>query len=157
MTIKAQFTRPNDTTAYAAGDVVGPAVTGNLVFSSTDPTMKLGENVIFNRASLRADVAALPTGMGSLRLHLFDSAPTAIADNAAFNLIEADRDKYLGYIDFDTMQDLGDTLYITMPSLNFQAKIGITSTTLYGVLQTLSGYTPTASAVKTITLYTIGV
>jgi hypothetical protein len=95
--------------------------------------------------------------MGSFRLHLYDSSPTAIEDNSAYNLPSDDRSKYLGFIDIDIPQDLGDTLYIDMKNVNFQCKLATNSTSLYGMLQTLNAYTPTAQAVKTLKIHVLGV
>jgi hypothetical protein len=145
------FTRPNDTTAYAVGDVVGTNAATNIEFTNMGV---IGEDIFITVAKLRIDVAAIPSGMGSFRLHLFNVAPTAIADNAAFNLIAADRSKYIGYIDLDTTVDLGDTLFNFISNINIQATL--VSTSLFGVLETRAVYTPTSQAVKTVTLKAVG-
>ena len=153
----ASHTRPNDTTAYAALDVLGTTVTGTLTFANVLPPNVAGCGFIVTGVWMRIDVAAIPSTMGGLRLHMFNAAPADIADNAAFNVPAADRTKYLGYIDIDLPLDLGDTLYIEMNNVNFQRRLAAGSTTLYGVLQTLAAYTPTAQAVKTIGLEVVGV
>lgn len=149
----ASQTRPNDTTAYAALDVVGTDPATNLSFTGVGSVD--GGHVIITGVSLRCDVAAVPSGMSSFRLHLYNAAPTALADNAAFNLIAADRDKYLGFIEIGTPVDLGDTIYSRNDNTNFKVKLASASSTLYGVLQTVGGFTPTAQAVKTISLHGI--
>ncbi|RJE47674.1 hypothetical protein A7K50_03230 [Dehalobacter sp. MCB1] len=146
------FTRPADTTAYTANDVVGPAVTGNLSFS--DVSMISGAPIKIESAMMEIDVAAVPSGMSTFRLHIYNAAPTAIADNAAFNLIAADRSKYLGYITFSTPVDFGDTLISDVSALKKIIKLADNSTSLYGILETIGAYTPTSAAVKKITLVT---
>lgn len=148
------ITRPDNTTAYTALDVVGKSVAANLIFENAGPS---GGQVIINSISLRVDVAALPATMGTFRLHLYNAAPTAIADNAAFNLIAADRAKYLGYVDIPTPTDIGDTLWSESNSLGKIVKLATNSTTLYGVLQTIAAYDPTALTVKTVSLHNVGV
>ena len=145
------FTRPDNTTAYAANDVVG-ATEANITFANVLGAAQL---FIITGASLRIDAAAIPAGMGGFKLYLFDAAPTAIADNAAFNLIAADRAKLVGVIQIATPVDVGDTLWSQNDNINLNGKLVTTS--LYGVLVTDNAYTPTAQCVKTITLYTIGV
>ena len=145
------FTRPNDTNAYSAGDVVGTSPGANIEFTNMGIS---GEDVFITSAKLRIDVSAIPSGMGSFRLHLFNAAPTAIDDNSPFNLIAADRTKYIDYIDIDTPNDLGDTLFISVNNVNIQTTL--VSTSLYGVLETRAAYTPTAQVVKAIKLKAVG-
>jgi len=149
----ASTTRPNDTTPYTALDVVDGASPANLTFSNVGAVA--GGHIFITGASIRIDVAAVPAGMSSFRVHLFDAAPTAIADNAAFNLIAADRAKYLGFIEIGTPLDLGDTLFGRTDNMNFKTKLATASTTLYGQLQTVGAFTPAAETVKTITLHGI--
>lgn len=141
-------TRPNDTTAYTALDVVGASPAANMQFTSIGSVA--GGHVIITGISLRIDVASVPSGMTTFRLHLFDAAPTAIADNSAMNLIAADRSKYLGFIEIPTPVDLGDTCWSRNDNINFKCKLASASTDLYGVLQTVSGFTPSSQTVKTV-------
>jgi hypothetical protein len=147
-------TRPNNTDAYTALDVIGTAVTSTLTF--TDAFLQAGGHFIIMGASLRIDVNAVPSGMGSFKLHLYSALPTAIADNAAFNLAAADRDKYLGSIELDTPTDLGDTIYTQKDNINMKRKLATDSTTIYGVLQTVNAFTPSANTVKTVKLHIVG-
>jgi len=153
--ISVSVTRPNDTTAYAANDVIGTATSGNLTFTDIVPRQGAGFLVLGSR--LRIDVNAVPSGMAGFRLHLYNAAPTAIADNAAFNLPSGDRTKYLGYITMSTPVDFGDTLVAVDDNMNFSGKCADGSTTIYGMLETLGAYTPAASTVKTVTLNAVGV
>lgn len=104
---------------------------------------------------MRIDAAAIPAGMSTFRLHLYNAAPTAIADNAAYNLPAGDRAKYLGYISLSTPVDLGATLWAQDDNINFSGKLAATS--LYGILQTVGAYAPTAECVKTIALNVVEV
>lgn len=151
----ASCARPNDTNAYAIGDVVGTIAASNLIFEGISKIP--GGKVIINRVELEVDVASIPTGMGAFRLYLYNSAPTAIADNAAYNLPAADRAKCLGRILIDKPEDLGDTLYIQMDGVNFQCMLASGSTTLYGMLVTDAAYTPTALVVKKVTIHPLEV
>ena len=148
------ITRPDNITAYDALDVVGEGVAVNLVFANAGPS---GGQVIINSISMRCDVNAVPSGMSTYRLHLYNAAPTAIADNTAYNFPEGDRAKYLGYVDIPTPTDMGDTLWSESNGLGKIVKLADGSTTLYGILQTLGAYTPTASIVKTVAMHNVGV
>ena len=145
----ATQTRPNNATPYTAGDVVGQDAAANMTFTTT---LAAASGFIVVGASLEIDVAAIPSGMAGYRLHLYNAAPTAIADNAAYNLPSGDRAKYLGYVTFTTPVDLVDTLWAMDDGARLAGKLAAASVTLTGILETLGAYTPTASTVKTIEL-----
>ena len=76
------ITRPSNTTAYTAGDVVGDTSGSAIItLSSIGPS---GGYVLIQSVSLVFSDASVPSGMGSFRLHFYSASPTAIADNAAF-------------------------------------------------------------------------
>jgi hypothetical protein len=133
-------TRPANTTAYAAGDVVGGAIT----FTSAGPS---GGHLLITDADLRIDVSAVPSGMTTFRLHLYDvTPPSAIADNAAWDLPSGDRASYLGYVDLTAPTDQGSTLYTQATAVNRKVKLASASTSLFGYLVTTAGYTPAANS-----------
>ncbi len=155
-------TRPDNATPYTGGDVVGEDPGENLEFAGIGPESftAFGAKIIITRVKLRIDVNAVPAGMTQFRLHLYDSGPTVIADNAPYNLPAADRDKYLGYIELATPIDLGDTIYSGTEDANYPVRFETRVNTLgnlYGILQTVGGYTPSALTVKTVTLYSVSV
>lgn len=143
-------TRPADTTAYTAGDVVGPTAAAWL-FPSIGPS---GGRALITSASLEVDIAAVPSGMTSFRLYLYSvTPPSALADNAAWDLVSGDRASFLGYIDLGTPADLGSTLYCEVNGINKQVKIA--SADLFGYLVTNGAYTPNSASVYKITLHSV--
>lgn len=92
--VAASFTRPNDTTAYASGDLVANSTTNTEV---TPMTFNVGAGVAFKiwRAELlRSDT---DVANASFRLHLYNDLPTVSnGDNSAWLSIEAG---YQGFID----------------------------------------------------------
>jgi hypothetical protein len=145
-------TRPANTTPYTAGDVVGGAIT----FPSMGPS---AGHVLLTSCDLRVDIAAIPSGMTSFRLYLYSATPpSALADNAAWDLPSGDRASYIGYIDLGAPLDLGSTLFTQVDQINKQCKLGTSETALYGYLVTTGGFTPAAnSEVYTPTLRALGV
>lgn len=114
-----------------------------------------GGYVFIVGSRLRIDVSSVPLGMSTFRLHLYNERPDEILDNAAFDLSSAgDREKYLGFIDLDTPVDIGSTLFVTTEQAR-KVTLADGSTSLFGVLQTTGGFTPTSGAVKTLTLETV--
>lgn len=155
------LTRPADTTAYTAGDVIGigtgagGATAGPAALTFTaGPTA--GGEVIITSAALRVDASAVPSGMGNFRLHLYNvTPPSALVDNAAWDLPSGDRASYLGHVDIGTPVDLGSTLYVQADGINKQ--ITLASANLYGYLQTIGAFTPASAVVKAVTLHTLKV
>lgn len=148
------ITRPDNTTAYTAGDVVGTSPAENYEFEDILPTA--GEHFYITDAKIEVEKSSVPAGMGTFTLHLYDSAPTAISDNTAWTLLLADGGKYLGSIQFTTPVDLGNTLISFLNQINIKRKLASGSTSIYGVLETDAGWTPASEDVINITLETVG-
>lgn len=147
-------TRPANTTPYAAGDVVG-ATAAAITFPSAGPS---GGHVLVTTDNLRIDLAAVPSGMTSFRLYLYNvTPPSALADNAVWDLSSGDRAGFLGYLDLGTPVDLGSTLFVQTINPGLQVKLATGSTSLFGYLVTAAIYTPTSGEVYTPRLETVGV
>lgn len=144
------ITRPANQTPYTANDVVGGALTFTLAAIGAG-------NMMITGAQLELDIAAVPAGMTSLRLYLYNvTPPSALADNAAWDLPAGDRASYLGYIDLGTPVDLGSTVYVEVNNLNKMMLAA--STSVFGYLVTNGGFTPAAnSEVYVCTLHSLAV
>lgn len=79
------ITRPSDTTAYTAGDVVGD--TGGSAIIALASIGPASGYVIVQSASLVFSDSSVPSGMTSFRLHFHSASPTAIADADAARLL----------------------------------------------------------------------
>lgn len=145
------ITRPANATAYTANDVLG----GALTFSGVAPA--IGGEVQIVSAELEADISAIPTGMTSFALYLYSvTPPSAIADNAAFDIPAGDRSSFIGKISVGTPADEGSTLYIRTNGIN--AQVSAAGSTIYGYLVTAGGFTPAGnSEVYKVTLHTVAV
>ena len=145
-------TRPADTTAYTAGDVVGAAAAA-ITFASIGPA---NGQIIITDVDYRVDLTAVPGGMTSFRLHLYNATPpSALADNAPWDLPSGDRASYLGYIDLGTPLDVGSTLFIQTSGVNKKLAMG-TTTSLFGYLVTNGGYTPASAGTQAPRLNALG-
>lgn len=150
--VTVSATRPNNATPYTALDVVGTDAATNMEFATG---LTSGSVIAITQAMLTIKIGAIPSGMSGFVLHLFNAAPTAITDNLAYNLIAADVAKYLGSITLNAPTDLGDNLVSDNPNLGKIIKLSTAS--VFVVLQTLGGYTPSASTVKDLTLAFVAV
>jgi hypothetical protein len=145
------ITRPANTTAYTANDVLGAAAAA-IEFTSIGPT---AGRIIITTVQLEIDVTALPTGMANFDLYLYGvTPPSALADNAAFDLPSGDRASFLGKIEIGVPVDEGSTLYIEKQNINKQ--VTLTGTSLFAYLKTSGAFTPAGnSEVYKVTLHAV--
>lgn len=144
------FTRPANTTAYTALDVVG-ATAAALTFPATSgigsPFIIKSLDVQINQATAAATV---------FRLHLYSVTPgSALADNAAFDLPAGDQPYYLGYADTASAVDLGVINFATSAVLNKGVMVA-ESASIFGYLQCITGFTPESGITGTVTIYCEG-
>lgn len=152
--ISISLTRTADGNAYLAGDVIGNGTTSIWTFDNVLGTT--GGHFYIAGSTLKIAINAVPSGMSSFRLHLYNASPTNIADNAAFNVPSADLAKYLGYIEFSTPSYLGDNLFSQVDNINKKLKLATGATSIYAMLETRGAFTPSSACVKTITLEIVG-
>ena len=141
----ASFLRPNNVTPYTALDVISDATTSALEFPGCGQSGAIRGVTLSNR--LESDTI-------TPRLWVFDSEPTNHADNAALALVTADLPKIVGFFDFvEADKLLIGTLtnfYTSTRALADDAfeygpiPYASDSSSLYGLLQTVPGYTPIA-------------
>jgi len=137
------FTRPADTTAYAAKDAVGDSTSAPTVLSFTNAVRISGGTGYVVGARINTSQT---TCVARFRLHLFRTTPTAINDNGAFTLLDANFATRLGYIDFAAMQTEG-TGSTAANSQNATVRLPIVcgATTLFGLLESLDAFTPASA------------
>jgi len=147
--------RTADTNAYTAKDVIGAATgaTAAIEFSSMAPAA--GGSIMITSTEIEVDASALASGEANYRLHLYSvTPPSALGDNAAFDIPSGDRASYLGYLDLGTPVDLGSTLYAQADGVNKQ--IELPGSSLFGYLVTIGAFTPASATVRKVTLHAIG-
>ena len=145
--LSATITRPADTTAYAAGDVIGTASTHILTFNNAlDVIANDMQRGLIYRAWL-IDSAAAAT-LPSLELWLFNVAPAAQADNAVFNVSDAElMNGLVGIIPF-TRSFVGkanDNSVQVSDQLSMAFEVAPGDTAIYGVLVVRNAYTPVSA------------
>lgn len=154
------ITRPSNTTAYTAGDVIGvadattPANAGSAIhtLASVGPS---GGYVIIQSVELAIGNSSVPSGMSGFRLHFYTASPTAVLDNAAFDLASGEVSAYAGFVDLTTPQDLGSTLYTQIDYTGRLIKLANSSTSLFAELETRGAYTPASGTLYTLRVKTL--
>jgi len=145
------ITRPANTTAYTANDVLG----GAIKFNTIGPP---GGRIMVTSASIEGDVGAIPAGMTSImKLACYSvTPPSEIADNGVFDLPAGDRASFLGFITIGSLADLGSTLYVEADQINKQLQLAAGCSDLYAYLVTAGGFTPAGnSEVYKVTLHSV--
>lgn len=156
------ITRPSNTTQYTAGDVIGiadagtAANAGSAIHTLTGVGPSAGFILLQSAALIFSDSSVI-SGMGAFRVHLYSSSPTAILDNAVFDLVSGDRAAYMGYFDLPTPVDLGSTIYTQVDSIGRQVKLGSASTSLFALIETRGTYTPASGSTIELRLSTMEV
>lgn len=154
----ASFVRPNDTTAYAAGDLVANSTTAGSVVPMTFPIS------VGNGRSIQIQAWELyKTGTSATNaifdLYFFDATaiPTSSAgDNAAFlaaNVLSINKgSEYKGKLTGGQMLGFSDgckNVYpVTAPGLTLRNTNGV----LYGVIVAGGAYTPAANEIFAVAL-----
>lgn len=137
--VQITITRPANVTPYTAGDCVGAAAAA-LTFATG---LTSGQRAMIVGADLMPQIAAVATGMSTFRLYLYNvTPPSALADNAAWDLSSVDRASFLGYLDLGTVVDLGSTCFVQNDNLPSKAIQLSGSANLFGYLVTNGGFTP---------------
>jgi hypothetical protein len=148
------ITRPNDSSSYSAGDVIGAATGASAAIEFTNMAPPRGGEVMLTSSSLEIDVAAIPSGMTSFILHLYSvTPPSALGDNVAWDLPSGDRSSYLGFVQLGSPADLGSTLYCEANGINKQ--VTLTGSSIFAYLVTNGAYAPSAQAVKKVGLHSM--
>ncbi len=156
--ITAVFTRPSDTTQYAAGDVVGPVTTPACQTFANAARFNGGSGRILELL-LTSDLETITTA--TFRLHFFNTTLTPQADNAAFTGLSTNPSTYLGYIDppilvtqaSGTLGQIRHSAGVSTTSgmpFNFVCAPGDSG--LYVVITALGTYTPKSAGIIRLSL-----
>lgn len=148
--VSQEITRPSDTAAYAANDVVGPTG-GAAVGVLADLFNENGGSGYISKVKLVTNQAA---NTASYRIYFYNAAPTAIADNAVSSVLYADDAKIIGYVDIaNTAQEgSGSDAAIGLWTGQLAAKAAAADNDLYYVIITKSAFTPASAQKYTITV-----
>ena len=137
VTITTSYTRPADTTAYAASDAMSNSTSSPSVLTFTSLASASGKSGIITDLFVSSTAAAAMSG----ELWLFDTSPTAINDNAAFALNDADAQKAIAKIPFTTSVDATNNAVAHVSNLGI-GYTGSGSANIYGLVRVTQAYTP---------------
>lgn len=148
----ANFTRPNDTTAYASGDLVANSTTAGsvspLTLTLANPSQ--GQTLIVR---CRLSKSGTTATNANFRVHFYDASPVvANGDNGAWSSNKAAN--YLGYIDVASMLAFTDgcTGFAGVTAgAEMRIRLSAGGASIYALLEAKADYTPAAQEVFTLT------
>jgi hypothetical protein len=143
--VSAEFSRPADTTAYAAKDAVANSTSAPTVLTFTNLARVAAGSGYVTKARLMTTQSPNVT---QFRVHLYHTAPTAINDNAQWTLLWANRANRIGFIDFNSMQTEGsgsDAANAINGTVRLAFKCASASRNIFGLLETLGAFTPASA------------
>lgn len=136
------FSPTVNVTPAAAGYGAGDILQGALTLASAGPTA--GGKLVILGARLLIPITAVPSAMTTFFLHLYSvTPPSALADNAVWDLPSGDRASYLGSVALGNPVDVGSTLYVETTGINKPITVA-SGGSLFGYLVTTGAYTATA-------------
>ena len=152
------LTRPSNTTAYAAGDVIS-AVTSNDHYTFTGVVEYDGAGTACIESALLIDSANQST-KPDLELWLFSSDIAEVADNSAFAPTDAEMATLIGIIPFpvgnfyagDATSGAVGNCACPLHGLNIPIKVGPGANVIYGQLVVRNAYTPVSAEIFTCIL-----
>jgi hypothetical protein len=156
--LSASLTRPNDTTAYAAGDLVANATTAGAVVPLR---IDLGNIAAVGHGMTRITRARLtksgtsPTN-ANFRVHLYEAAPVPQnGDNGAWSTDHAA--SWLGNIDVASMLAFTDGCTGTGSApAGAEMFLRLASGSIFALIEAKAAYTPLANETFTLTLEDVG-
>jgi hypothetical protein len=132
-------------TAHGVADVCGGAKEFKGLSNSSGSAIQIAS------ASLLIENATIETT--TWRVYLYGvTPPSALADDAVFDIPSGDRASFLGFIDIAQVVDVGSTQYIQSDNLNKQIRLAGRSA--FGYLVNLAALTPNNSN-HIVTLFTV--
>ena len=146
------FTRPADTTAYTAGDVMNNSASAGVVTEIPNVGLSAHASTIIQQAICvdSANQATKP----DLELWLFDTAVTADNDNAVFTPTDAELRTLVAVIAFpstsfkagDATSGAGGNCVCDIQNLGIPVRVtGTQVDSLYGVVVVRNAYTPVSA------------
>ena len=147
------FTRPANTTAYTANDVVSDNATTTTMQPLTGVARYTGGSGYIVEIAVATNLKSITPRM---RVHLFNTTGATLAgDNVAYKALYADVSKRVGFYDLAAMTTAADTTnsdVSTIRDYTMRIPYVCTGTSLYVVLETLDAFTPTSGQSFTVSI-----
>lgn len=147
----ANFTRPNDTTAYAAGDLVANSTTAGSVVPLEIVAGNNGETIMLRRMIFRKSGST--TTNAAFRVHVFTAAPTVSNGDNGVLTIATGAANYIGTFSIGAVRGMTDGVVgFGLPDIGADVAAVLGSAgKLFCLVEALAAYTPATGETFTIT------
>lgn len=151
-TRSAGYTRPSDTNAYTAGDVVANSTSAATILTFAGATLgKLGSTILMSATCVTS--ASVAAAKPDLQLWLFDTTITMDQDNAVFTPTDAELLTLLHIVSFpvaafvvgDATAGAGGNAVCNAQNLWLPINTVIADNSIYGVLVVRNAYAPVSA------------
>ncbi len=156
VSVSTEQTRPADTTAYTAGDVVSNSTSSTtLITMSNCARVNAGSGYVTGARLITDKKSITPR----LRVHLYNASnPNVAADNAAMDIRYADISKRIGHFDLPPMTTGADSTNSTSSqssdlSIRVPFVCAGSDRNIYVILEALDAFTPANAEKFTLVLY----
>ena len=148
--VSCAFSRPADTTQYAIGDAISDSTSAPTVLTFSDVGTDFAQ--FFTLDFVIVTTTAKQSTLPQINLWLFDAAPTAVNDNAAFALSDAENDSVLRVVELTSVYSATNNARLENFACESLLRMGSTTKNLYGALVAANTYTPVASETFNVTI-----
>ncbi len=140
----ASFTRPADTTAYAANDAIADSTSAPTLLSFANCANANGGQGYIVKTRLLTNQK---TCTARFRLSFYHTAPSPVNDNAPKPMLYANKDKLIGRIDLDpcNTEDATSDAAFALSTALMPYVCAAADTTIYCILTTLDAFTPASA------------
>jgi hypothetical protein len=150
--VAASVTRPSDTTQYAINDVLSNSTSAPAVLNFADLGASNAQaiNIVGAMATSTAKQSTLP----GIDLWLFKNSGTAVNDNAAFAISDAENDDCVAVIPFPaaSWKYSSNNSRCDVATINIPVILDSDDVDLYGIPVLTNTYTPVSAEVFKFTL-----
>jgi hypothetical protein len=148
------FTRPANTTQYAIGDAVSDSTSSPTVLEFANIATNVTKTIIIQEVMITSSAAQAT--LPQFKLWLFNASPTAINDNSAFTLTDAENNTCQATIELTSPNVISskatNNSRLEITNLQRIIRAGSSSLSLYGLLEARNAYTPISGEIFTIAL-----
>jgi hypothetical protein len=157
--VSTNFTRPANTTAYAAGDAVTNSTSAPVIMTfDAVARANAGSGTVIGASLVDS---ANQTTKGQFELWLFDTTVTPDNDNAVFTPTDAECATLIGIVQFnlpfvgDATAGAGGNVVYIVNNLSIPFTTGASVDDIFGLLVVRNAYTPVSAGVFTVRLQVI--
>jgi len=143
--LNVTLTRPANTTAYTAGDVIGESSSGSSVITLSGAGRAKGYGGYIQAVNFTS--SATPGTMPDIELWVFDAALATVADNAAFAPTDAEMLNHIATIPLTPADNFAGTVNSVWHVDSLAVPYRCVDTTAYAYIVIRDAYTPASAEV----------